>query len=82
VRYRGEVVQYDCPGRTRRFSRKKEHLHRPTVHEQFAAAILAGNAAPTPGEVGLHDLAVCLAMEESGRTGRAVDLGKFIGRMP
>jgi hypothetical protein len=34
------------------------------------------------GEQRLQDLAVCLAMAESARTGRAIDLGKFIGKKP
>jgi predicted dehydrogenase len=60
----------------------RERKVRPTVHERFAEAVLGGQPYLVPGEAGLRDLAVCLAMAESSRTGRAIDLEDFIGEIP
>jgi 1,5-anhydro-D-fructose reductase (1,5-anhydro-D-mannitol-forming) len=80
--FEGEVVRYAAPGRAQPFTCPAGALHRPTVHEQFADAILSGRPFEVPGEAGLHDLAVCQALAESSRSGRAVDLVKFIGDVP
>ncbi len=79
--FRGKGFVYDQPGTTMRFLRDVHDYRHPTVHEQFAAAILGGKPYVCPGEMGLHDLAVCLAMEKSAKTGRAIDLRKFIGKI-
>ena len=85
-KFRGRLVRYDRPGKTLKFKRprdgNRECKLRPTVHERFAEAVLGGEPYLAPGEVGLRDLAVCLAMAESARTGRAVDLDAFIGELP
>ena len=82
-KFAGRLVHYDQPGKTLKFKRprrgKLDVKLRPTVHERFAEAILGGAPYVCPGEQGLQDLAVCLAMAESARTGGAVDLQKFIG---
>jgi len=80
--FRGEAIVYDRPGETLRFTRDTLAYRRPTVQERFASAILGGEPYLAPGEVGLRDLAVCLAMAESARTGRAVDLDAFLGEPP
>ena len=77
--FRGKGFVYDTPGETMKFVRDVHDYRHPTVHEQFAAAIRGGRSYVCPGEMGLHDLAVCLAMAKSARTGRAIDLRKFIG---
>ena len=79
--FRGKGFVYDTPGETMKFVRDVHDYRRPTVHEQFAAAIRGGRSYVCPGETGLHDLAVCLAMAKSARTGRAIDLKKFIGQI-
>lgn len=85
-KFRGRLVRYDRPGRTMKFTRprdgRRERKVRPTVHERFAEAVLGGQPYLVPGEAGLRDLAVCLAMAESSRTGRAIDLEDFIGEIP
>jgi len=80
--YLGEFIKYDKPGKTLKFRRSLKTKRRPTVHERFAEAILGGAPYVCPGEQGLQDLAACLAMAESARTGCAVDLQKFIGETP
>jgi len=77
--FRGACGSYEKPGRTVRLRRARRTLRRPTLHEQFAASILGGSPQLTPGEAGLHDLAVCQALEASSREGRAVDVSAFIG---
>jgi predicted dehydrogenase len=76
--FRGQSVTYDKPGEAMRFVRPEGLECRPAMHEQFAASILGGKPYVWPGEMGLHDLAVCQAIAESSRTGRAVDIAKFI----
>jgi len=76
--FQGDAVKYDKPGRTMRFRRSLKTKHRPTVHERFADAILGGEPYICPGEAGLRDLAVALAMAESAKSGRAVDVDTFI----
>jgi len=80
--FKGRGFAYDKPGETLRYERDVEDYMHPAVQERFAAAIRGGEPYVCPGEVGLHDLAVCLAMEESARTGRAVDVDAFIGEKP
>ena len=80
--FRGEVVRYETAGRAQEFPCPADRLHRPTVHEQFADAILTGRPFEVPGEAGLEDLAVCQALAESSRTGRAVAIADFVGDMP
>jgi 1,5-anhydro-D-fructose reductase (1,5-anhydro-D-mannitol-forming) len=80
--FKGRGFTYDRPGETLRYERDVEDYMHPTVQERFAAAIRGGEPYVCPGETGLRDLAVCLAMEESSRAGRAVDIDAFIGREP
>ncbi len=77
--FSGELLRYDAPGEAVTCTQGPDQLHRPTVHELFARSIRTGEPYPAPGEAGLHDLAVCLAIAESSRTGRAVDLDEFLG---
>lgn len=77
--FRGRLIAYDTPGETGRFVRPEGLETRPSVQEQFAAAILGGKSFVCSGDVGLHDLAVCLAIAESSRTGRAIDIRTYIG---
>ncbi len=74
----GAYLKYNHPWRTRDFRRKKTELRRPTIHEQFARAIRTGEEVLWSGERGLDDLAVCLAMAESARTGRPVEPAALI----
>ena len=78
----GEFIKYHKPDKTLKFRRSLKTRRQPTVHDPFAEAIRGGKPYVCPGEQGLQDLAVCLAMAESARTGGAVDLEKFIGGRP
>ncbi|MCJ8329606.1 MAG: Gfo/Idh/MocA family oxidoreductase [Lentisphaeria bacterium] len=44
----------------------------PTSHQCFVDAINGKASTPVPGEVGRHALAYCLAIEDSGKSGKAV----------
>jgi len=85
-KFSGRLIVYDRPGKTVKYKRprrgKLDVKLRPTVHERFAGAILGGEPYVCPGEQGLQDLAVCLAMAESARRGCAVDIEQFIGEKP
>jgi predicted dehydrogenase len=77
--FQGQAFTYDKPGKTMKFRRSlKKKDYRPTVHERFATAILGGEPYLCPGEVGMRDLAVALAMAEAARTGCAVDIDEFM----
>jgi len=76
--FHGQLVHYDKPGTSMRFLRAAGMDARPTLHEQFAISILEGKPFVCSGESGLHDLAVCQAIAQSSRTGRAIDIQEFI----
>lgn len=76
--FHGQLVHYDKPGTSMRFMRAAGQDAHPTLHEQFAIAILEGKPFVSDGEAGMHDLAVCQAIAESSRTGRAIDIREFI----
>jgi len=77
--FRGETGIYDAPGAAKVFTTSSDAGRHPSVHERFAAAVLGRSEPLVTAEAGLHDLAVCLALAESSRTGLAVDLRSFIG---
>lgn len=80
--WRGKGFVYDQPGQTLKYTRDVHDYMHPTVQERFAAAIRGGEPYICYGESGLADLAVCLAMEQSSKTGCAVSIDEFIGEKP
>jgi predicted dehydrogenase len=76
--FSGTSFTYEKPGKTLKFRRSARKKHRPTVHERFADAILGGEPYVCPGEVGMRDLAVALAMAEASRGGHAVSVDDYM----
>jgi predicted dehydrogenase len=77
-KFEGPSFHYDKPGKTMKFRRSMKSKHRPTVHERFADAILGGEPYVCPGEVGMRDLAVALAMAEASKDGHAVSVDEYM----
>lgn len=49
----------------------------PSSFDCFVRAIRSGTRSPTPGELGRDSVAICLAIEEAGRSKRFVRIKKF-----
>ncbi len=79
--FAGPIVRYERPGRVRRYGCPRRRIHRPSVHEQFAAAVRGGGRFVADGARGFEDLAVCLAMAEASETGRTVDVARLRGQV-
>jgi len=48
------------------------------MNRAFARAILAGEPAPQPGEIGMRDVAICQAIYRSAETGRRVAVQEML----